>query len=144
MRKDDLEVKFTNPVPKPPRTGVYNSNFVVNSVDCSTLGRRTNFNLPVPGIVANDCLVSHYISNQHLTSSDPRNYPDFLQSPELLTMVRNQPGSRSSVGTISTSVSVYQKNEYPSYPQNPSFMPQIQRNQTHPPQNYARPGYVTL
>jgi len=148
MRKDDLEVKFTNPVPKPPRTGVYNSNFVVNSVDCSTLGRRTNFNLPVPGIVANDCLVSHYISNQHLTSDYnhrsqefSRNYPDFLQSPELLTMVRNQPGSRSSVGTISTSVSVYQKNEYPSYP---SFMPQIQRNQTHPPQNYARPGYVTL
>jgi len=139
MRRDDLDVKFTNPIPKPPRTGVYNNNFL-NSVDCSTLGRRKNLNMP--GIVANDCFVSHYISNHHLVS-DPRNSPDFLQSPELLTMINNQPGSRSSVGTLSTSVSSYQKNEYHPYP-TPTFLPQFQRNQTHPPQNYSRPGYVTL
>ena len=76
-------------------------------------------------------------------NSESRNSPDFLQSPELLTMINNQPGSRSSVGTLSTSLSLYQKNEYPPYP-TPTFLPQFQRNQTHPPQNYSRPGYVTL
>ena len=90
-----------------------------------------------------DSLKVFYLPQNISFNSDPRNSPDFLQSPELLTMINNQPGSRSSVGTLSTSVSSYQKNEYPPYP-TPTFLPQFQRNQTHPQQNYSRPGYVTL
>ena len=108
----------TNPVPKPPRTGVY-----------SNLGRRSSLALP-PGVRSQDSLLAPH-------------YGDSLECPELLRWLSHRPGSRASVGTASTLLSSH--HEAAAQLQHPAPPPPLARHQTHPPhQPAARPGYVTL
>ena len=145
MRKEgSSNINWTNPLPKPPRTGAYDIGTVINS---ATLDRNTNIN--IQGIVPTDRdrFMSHYVSSQYL---GPPGLPHHdhvhavgdaphLDHLELMHLIpHNRPGSRASIGTASTLVSSHTQD-----PLSQSFnVPQLNRTQTHPPQ--YRPGYVTL
>lgn len=156
MKKEDLNVPWTNPVPKPPRIGLYNSNNnVVTGVDLNSSTLRSSLNMP--GIAAvpynHERFLSHYISNQYLSHFPPAQYqsPQMrvndnleMENPELLHWLHQRPGSRASIGTVSTMVSSY-NSDYPASALAMSHHPpSLVRNQTHPPQQQTRPGYVTL
>jgi len=144
MKKDAPNVPWSaedaNPLPKPPRTGFYNNGSLSNSsVTCS---RRAS--VAIPGIVANhDTFLSHYVSHQQLAHTGPQDTDvdlrDSLETPELLQWLNNRPGSRASIGTASTLMSSL-NTDYSSFSQPPP----LARNQTHPPNQISRPGYVTL
>ena len=103
----------------------------------------------MPGIAAvpynHERFLSHYISNQHLYNfpqypSQPPRVPDNLES---LQWLHQRPGSRASIGTVSTMMSSYYSDYPPSSTEHKP--PSLVRNQTHPPQQQqTRPGYVTL
>ena len=142
MRKEGSDINWTNPLPKPPRTGVYS---VMSVIESSTLGRKPKMNVDIDGIVPNDRnrFISHYVSNQHLAIAPIYQSPiemrraDPLEQMELLNWVPSRPGSRASIGTASTLLS------HPSELHSQSFnFPAPTRTATHPPQ--SRPGYVTL
>ena len=141
-RKDTIESRSwvaeeANPLPKPPRTGFYNND----SYSSATCSRRAS--VAIPGIVANhDIFLSHYVSHQQLAHTVPGpslGLPDNLETPELLQWLNNRPGSRASIGTASTLMSSH-PSDYPSLSQPPP----LSRNETHPPNQISRPGYVTL
>ena len=143
MKKEDLDIPFSNPVPKPPRIGLYNSNNnVLHGVDLDSSTLRSN-NAAVP--YNHERFLSHYISNQHLYNfpqypSQPPRVPDNLES---LPWLHQRPGSRASIGTVSTMMSSYYSDYPPSSTEHKP--PSLVRNQTHPPQQQqTRPGYVTL
>ena len=141
MRKDTSDAPWvaeeTNPIPKPPRTGFYNND----NYSSATCSRRAS--VAIPGIVANhDTFLSHYVSHQQLAHTVPGpslGLRDNLETPELLQWLDNRPGSRASIGTASTLMSS-QLSDYPSLSQPPP----LTRNETHPPNQISRPGYVTL
>ena len=148
MRKEDLHAPWVaneaNPVPKPPRTGFYN-----NDSYSATVSRRSS--VAIPGIVANhDTFLSHYVSNKQLDQPDLRpghehslGLRDNLETPELLQWLNNRPGSRASIGTASTLMSSH-LSDNPASPLPLHQPPYLSRNQTHPPIQVSRPGYVTL
>ena len=141
MKKDTSDAPWvaeeTNPLPKPPRTGFYNND----NYSSATCSRRAS--VAIPGIVANhDTFLSHYVSHQQLAHTVPSpslGLRDNLETPELLQWLNNRPGSRASIGTASTLMSS-QLSDYPSLSQPPP----LTRNETHPPNQISRPGYVTL
>ena len=143
MKKDTSDAPWvaeeTNPLPKPPRTGFYNND----NYSSATCSRRAS--VAIPGIVANhDTFLSHYVSHQqlalaHTVPSPSLGLRDNLETPELLQWLNNRPGSRASIGTASTLMSS-QLSDYPSLSQPPP----LTRNETHPPNQISRPGYVTL
>ena len=69
MKKEDLDIPWSNPVPKPPRIGLYNSNNnVLHGIDLDSSTLRSQRNTPGIGAVPynHERFLSHYISNQHL------------------------------------------------------------------------------
>jgi len=151
---DDFKPTWTNPMPKPPRTGAY------DRMSCEdipgTLSRsstRQTYLASDPEYPDGD--TSHLTGDGHEEATLPRGetgwtrcgHPpglgvDDSYTRDLFTPLSNRPGSRSSVGTISTFDPIYgtvRRTLPPQYAHSPHHP-----YQAIPLACHQRPGYVTL
>ena len=98
MRKEELDRSSINPVPKPPRTGVYGEAFSRMSLAMPREDSRQR-------LVWQDDLNSNYVSSPYMMFSRPEHSDT---SSSLISWLDNRPGSRASIVTLSTMVSSLQ------------------------------------
>ena len=131
MKKDHLNSPV-NPLPKPPRTGLYGDAFSRMSV--STIADDSQVML-----TGQDELNCNYIPSPHMVFSRPQQSDT---SSSFVSWLDNRPGSRASIVTISSVMSsppVEISTELPHH-----LLPLV-HSHSHPPYPaHSRPGYVTL
>merc|ERR1719186_1172898 len=155
--REKLKQAWTNPMPKPPRTGAYNT---ISYEDMPRTLSRSSTGQTYLLADTYDGDTSHVSGDGYNDATLPRVETDWtryaataplgaykyssdhLDSPDMFTLISNRPGSRASLGTISTIDPVYaaikHSHTHPLYP----FPPHHQAVLS--PSCHTRPGYVTL